>query len=348
MKDSIGYTLSTLADITKAELISDSPDYRISGLRPLTDANAEDLSFLSNPSYIRYLEKTQAGCVILKQDHAALFSGHKLIVDDPYLAYAKVSALFDHTVYPCQGVHESAVVSESAIIHETACIGAHVVIEDRVQVGENVSIEAGAVIGHDSIIGDNSRVARNVTICHGVSIGKRSIVHSGAVVGSDGFGNAFDGNAWHKITQIGGVVIGNDVEIGASTCIDRGALGNTVIGDGVRLDNLIQIGHNVEIGNHTAIAAMAGVSGSTQIGKYCIIAGQAGLAGHLKIADQVQVGGMAMVTGSISKSGSYASGTGLMDIRRWRKNAVRFRQLDDIAKRLGALEKQALGKTSNG
>ena len=201
-------------------------------------------------------------------------------------------------------------------------------------------IDAGVVVGHDAVIGQDTHLARNVTICHGVSIGERVIIHCGAVIGCDGFGNARESGRWHKIAQIGSVIIGNDVEVGSCTCIDRGALGNTVIGDGVRLDNLIQVAHNVVIGKNTAIAASVGISGSTRIGENCTIAGAAGFAGHIEIADNVHIGGMAMVTRSISTPGAYASGTGFMEARDWRKNVIRFRQLDDLAKRIKKLEKQ--------
>ena len=189
------------------------------------------------------------------------------------------------------------------------------------------------------MIGKDTHLARNATICHGVYIGERVIIHPGAIIGSDGFGNARSEGKWYKIAQIGGVVIGNDVEIGACTCIDRGALDDTVIMDGARLDNLIQIAHNVVIGKNTAIAASVGISGSTRLGDNCTVAGQAGFAGHIDIADNVHIGGMAMVTRSISTSGAYASGTGLMESKQWRKNAVRFRQLDTMARRLQKLEK---------
>lgn len=202
-----------------------------------------------------------------------------------------------------EGVHPSAVVASDVEIHPTAAIGPQVVIESGVQISEGVRIDAGAVIGHDSVIGKNSHICRNVSVCHGVFIGERSIIHANAVIGADGFGNARLDGQWHKIAQIGGVVIGNDVEIGSCTCIDRGALGDTVIQDGVRIDNLVQIAHNVVIGKHTAIAANVGISGSTRVGEYCTIAGASGLAGHITIADHVHLSGMAMVTKSITRPG---------------------------------------------
>ncbi len=327
------YTLSELAEKAGAILQGD-PDKRLSGLNTLQNAESHELSFLANPAYKRYLCDSKAGAVILGPDMAKEFSGNVLVLDNPYLGYARLSSLFTKDRGAEAGVHPSAVVHPTADIDPTAAIGANVVIEAGVQIAEQVRIDAGTVVGHDSILSAHVHLHRNVTICHGVTIGKRSIIHPGALIGGDGFGNAQSENRWHKITQIGGVIIGDDVEIGGNTCIDRGALGNTEIHNGARLDNLIQIAHNVVIGESTAIAASVGISGSTKIGKNCTIAGAAGFAGHLTIADGTFVSGMAMITRSITKPGSYASGTGFMDARDWRKNVVRFRQLDDMARRL--------------
>nr|MDT0253868.1 UDP-3-O-(3-hydroxymyristoyl)glucosamine N-acyltransferase [Endozoicomonas sp.] len=262
------------------------------------------------------------------------------ILDNPYLGYARLSSLFDPNRGGGAGIHPSAVVDETAVVDPSAAIGANVVVEAGVQIAAGVRIDSGTVVGHDSVLGVDVYLHRNVTVCHGVIIGDRTIIHSGAVIGGDGFGNAHSDGRWHKIAQIGGVVIGCDVEVGNNTCIDRGALGNTEIHDGVRLDNLIQIAHNVIIGENTAIAASVGISGSTTIGKNCTIAGAAGFAGHLTIADGTFISGMAMITRSITKSGSYSSGTGFMESRDWRKNVVRFRQLDDLARRIKQLEKR--------
>ncbi|WP_067519833.1 UDP-3-O-(3-hydroxymyristoyl)glucosamine N-acyltransferase [Endozoicomonas ascidiicola] len=332
------YVLAELAEYCGAQVKGDR-DTAISGLNTLQDARSHELSFLANPAYARYLETTQAGAVILSPKIAEDYSGNALILDNPYLGYARLSSLFDTDRGLESGVHPSAVVDGSAQIDDSAAIGANVVIEANVHIAAGARIDAGTVIGHDSVIGENVRLHRNVTICHGVSIGARSIIHSGAVIGGDGFGNAHSDGKWHKISQIGGVVIGCDVEIGNNTCIDRGALGNTEIHDGARLDNLIQIAHNVVIGENTAIAASVGISGSTRIGKSCTIAGAAGFSGHLTIADNTFISGMAMITNSIKTPGSYSSGTGFMESREWRKNVVRFRQLDNLAKRLKKLER---------
>ncbi|MGB1271738.1 MAG: UDP-3-O-(3-hydroxymyristoyl)glucosamine N-acyltransferase, partial [Endozoicomonas sp.] len=328
------YTLSELAEHSGARL-QGNPDRKLSGLNTLQDAQSHELSFLANPTYARFLESTRAGAVILSpndiQQHSEKYRGDALILDNPYLGYARLSFLFDSDRGAEPGVHSSAVVSDSASVDPTAAIGANAVIESGVQIEAGVRIDAGTVVGHDSILATDVHLHRNVTICHGVTIGERSIIHAGAVIGGDGFGNAHSEGLWHKIAQIGGVVIGRDVEIGSNTCIDRGALGNTEIHDGVRLDNLIQIAHNVVIGENTAIASAVGISGSTKIGKNCTIAGAAGFAGHLTIADNTFISGMAMITRSITKAGAYSSGTGFMDARDWRKNVVRFRQLDDLA-----------------
>ena len=331
------YSLSELAEKAGA-VVQGNPERRVSGLNTLQDAGSEELSFLANPAYARYLETTRAGAVILSPETAEQYSGDALVLDNPYLGYAQLSGMFSSDRGAESGVHASAVVHPEASVHASAAIGPNVVVEAGVQIAEGARIDSGAVVAHDSVIGAGVHLHRNVTVCHGVVIGDRSIIHAGAVIGGDGFGNANSGGRWYKIAQIGGVVIGKDVEIGSNTCIDRGALGNTEIHDGVRLDNLIQIAHNVVIGENTAIASAVGISGSTKIGKNCTIAGAAGFAGHLTIADNTFIGGMAMITRSITKPGAYASGTGFMDARDWRKNVVRFRQLDSIARRLKKVE----------
>ena len=333
------YTLSELAEKAGAVLQGD-PEKQLSGLNTLQDAQHNELSFLANPAYARYLSDTNAGAVILSPEVAKKYTGDALVLDNPYLGYALLSSLFSTDRGAEAGIHPSAAVHPKAIVHSSAAIGANTVIEAGVQIAENVRIGAGTVVGHDSILSADVHLHRNVTVCHGITIGQRSIIHSGSVIGGDGFGNAQADGKWYKIAQIGGVVIGDDVEIGSNTCIDRGALGNTEIHNGVRLDNLIQIAHNVVIGENTAIASAVGISGSTKIGKNCTIAGAAGFAGHLTIADGTFISGMAMITRSITKPGAYASGTGFMDVRDWRKNVVRFRQLDDMARRLKKLEKQ--------
>jgi len=208
-----------------------------------------------------------------------------------------------------------------------------------------VVVGAGSVVGADSVLGDHTRLHANVTVCHGVVIGQRVILQSGCVIGGDGFGFAHDGGQWHKIAQLGGVVLGDDVEVGSCSNIDRGALGNTVIGNDVKIDSQVQIAHNVTVGDHSALAGCSGIAGSTHVGKHCMLGGGAGVAGHLTICDGVQITGMSLVTNSIHQPGVYSSGTGAMRNAQWRKNAVRFKQLDDIANRLSRLEKYHRGQS---
>lgn len=315
-------------------------DKKINGIATLEKAKSSELSFLSNPRYKKYLPGCKAGAILLRPSDASEYSGNILVVLDPYLAYARVSHLFDKKPkYAVGVVHPSSLISNNASVSSTASIGAFTVIERGAKISPHVTIGPHCYIGANCHIGEGGYLAPRVTLYHDVKIGKRVIVQSGAVIGSEGFGFANDKGKWHKIAQIGGVLIGNDVEIGSNTVIDRGALTNTTIGNGVKLDNQIQIAHNVEIGDHTAIAACVGISGSTKIGKYCMLAGGVGLVGHINICDNVTFTGMTMVTHSISEPGVYSSGTAIQPSPEWRKSAARLRQLDDIAKRLRKLEK---------
>ena len=333
------YTLSELAEYLQAE-IKGNPNTVVSGLATLQEAQPGTLSFLANPAYEKYLSTTQASAVILTPERASSFSGQALVVSDPYLGFATVSGLFSPGDGELTGIHRSAVVAEGVQVHGDAWIGPGCVIESGAVIAAGVRLLGNSYIGCDSRIAEDTLLKANVTVCHGVVIGRRCIIHPGVVLGSDGFGFASAAGEWVKISQLGGVVIGDGVEIGANTTIDRGALGNTVIHDGVKLDNLIQVAHNVEIGKNTAIAANVGISGSTTIGRGCIIAGGAGIAGHLTIGDNVHIAGMGMVTKSILEPGLWSSGgVGSMPVKEWRKNTVRFRQLDDMARRLRSLEK---------
>lgn len=333
------FTLAQLAEILGAELRGD-PQKTISGMATLQDATAEEMSFLANPHYRKQLEHTQAGVMLLSAADAAEYAGDCLIVADPYLAYAKLSHYFDRTPQLPAGIHPSAVIADSALIDSTASIGPGVVIEEHALIAAGVSIGAQCFIGARSRIAEQSRLAARVTLYHDVTMGQRVVVQSGAVIGGEGFGFAKHQGQWHKIAQIGGVTIGNDVEIGANTTIDRGALSDTLIGNDVKLDNQIQIAHNVQIGDHTAIAACVGISGSAKIGRNCMLAGGVGLVGHIDICDDVFITGMTMVTHSITEPGAYSSGTAMQPAADWKKSAVRFRQLDDLARRLRALEKR--------
>jgi UDP-3-O-[3-hydroxymyristoyl] glucosamine N-acyltransferase len=312
----------------------------IVGLNTLQDADPKELSFLANPSYRDFLTDTKAGAVIITVDDLEGYQGNALLMDNPYLGYALASSLFDRTPVLEPGIHPTSVIADSASVANTATIGPNVVIGEGVTIGESSIIGAGTVVGDNSILGSHCRIAANVTIYHGVSIGDNVIVHSSAVIGADGFGFAHNQRHWVKIHQLGGVVVGNRVEIGACTTIDRGALGDTVIEDGVILDNHVQIAHNVHVGENTAMAGCSGISGSTVVGKNCIFAGQSGVVGHVTICDGVQLTGGTIVTKSLDKPGSYSSGTAFSTSREWRKNAVRFNQLDDLAQRIKQLEKK--------
>lgn len=332
------YTLTELAKLLNAQIRGDA-DYQISGIAPLDRAQANQISFLSNSQFRSHLINTNAGAVIVTADEATHCPSNALIMKDPYLGYAKVATLFVTAPMHQPGIHATAAVGENSQIHPSVHIAAHCVIGNNVSIGENSVIKAGCVIADNCVIGKQTRLEANVTLYHDIQIGERVIIHSGVIVGSDGFGMANDNGVWQKIPQLGTVIIGNDVEIGANTTIDRGALNNTVIENGVKLDNLIQIAHNVTIGAHTAIAACTAIAGSATIGKHCMIGGGSSIVGHIEIADQVILVGTSVVEKSIKEAGIYGSGTGLLPFRELKRNVVRFRQLDDIVRRLQKLEK---------
>ncbi|MCK5719901.1 MAG: UDP-3-O-(3-hydroxymyristoyl)glucosamine N-acyltransferase [Thiomargarita sp.] len=312
----------------------------ITGIASLTEANKQEISFFSNNLYRQNLTKTQAAAVILSSKDQDLCQVSQLVMENPYLGYAKAARFFCPPPSRISGIHPTAWVSEQAIFdRNTVSIGSQAVINAKVKLGKNIFIGAGCVLESEVEIDDDSQLMANVTLCAGTYLGKRVIVHPGAVIGSDGFGNANDAGKWIKVPQLGGVIIGDDVEIGANTTIDKGALENTIIGNGARLDNQIQIGHNVEIGEHTALAGCVGIAGSTRIGRYCKIGGGVGIAGHLELVDYVCVTGGSIVLQSIRKPGVYSSGTALELNQNWHRNYHRFKQLDTMAKRLNKLEK---------
>lgn len=340
---SFSCSLAELAERLGATLVGDG-ERRVSGLATLSDAGPEDISFLANKAYLKFLPETRAAAVLLHPAHGGECPTSRLELDNPYLAYAELSRLFDPLAARAPtGIDASATVADDATLGRNVDIGPQAVIESGVVLGDDVIIGPGSVVGADSVIGAGSLLHANVTIYHGVVIGKRAILHSGCVIGGDGFGFAHDGNGWRKIAQLGGVIIGDDAEVGSCTSIDRGALGDTVIGNDVKIDSLVQIAHNVQIGEHSALAGCVGIAGSTRVGRHCMLGGGVGLAGHLTICDGVQVTGMSLVTNSINAPGVYSSGTGAMSNALWRKNAVRFKQLDDIAKRLTRLERDNRG-----
>ncbi|SHM82230.1 UDP-3-O-[3-hydroxymyristoyl] glucosamine N-acyltransferase [Pseudomonas asturiensis] len=339
--------LGQLAEFLGATLRGDK-DKDINGLATLQEAGPDQISFLANPQYRKFLVDTQAAAVLLKPADADSFTGNALLVPDPYLAYARISHLFDPKPKAAAGIHPTAVIAADAVVDPAASVGAFAVIESGARIAAQVTIGAQCFIGARCEIGEGGWLAPRVTLYHDVRIGKRVVIQSGAVLGGEGFGFANEKGVWQKIAQIGGVTIGDDVEIGVNTAIDRGALADTRIGNGVKLDNQIQIAHNVQIGDHTAMAACVGISGSTKIGKHCMLAGGVGLVGHIEICDGVFITGMTMVTHSITEPGSYSSGTAMQPAAEWRKSAARLRKIDDMARRLQKLEKAVDTVTSVG
>ena len=338
------FTLAQLAERLNASLSGDA-NLVVTGLAALQDAGADQLSFLANPQYRKYLASTRAGAVLLTPADAEAFTGNALIVANPYLAYGQLSHLFDRKPIASAGIHPSAIIAADAQIDPCASIGPGVVIESGVRIAAGVTLGAHCVIGARSQIGEGGWLAPRVTLYHDVCIGRRVVIQSGAVIGGEGFGFANEKGVWQKIAQIGGVSIGDDVEIGANTTIDRGALADTIIGNGVKLDNQIMIAHNVQIGDHTAMAGCVGISGSTKIGKHCMIAGGVGMLGHIEVCDHVLVTGMTMVTRSITEPGAYSSGTAMQPAAEWKKSVARLRQLDDMARRLQQVEKRLAAVT---
>ena len=331
-------SLSALAERFGLTLRGDGAK-QISGVGTLSTATPDQLSFLSNAQYRKDLAHSRAGVIVLRQEDADDWHGDALFARDPYVAYAKIAALFENVSAANAGVHPSSVVAPTARVSPTASIGPLCVIEDGAIVEDGAHIGASCVIGLHCIVGAQSQLKARVTLVTRVTLGKRVIIHSGAVLGADGFGLAFERDHWIKVPQLGGVRVGDDCEIGANTTIDRGALEDTVLEDDVRLDNQIQIAHNVHIGAHTAMAGCSAVAGSARIGRYCLIGGNAGILGHITIADNVRITAKAMVTQSIEKAGEYSSGLPSQEAGAWRKNAVRFRHLDELFRRVATLEK---------
>ena len=319
--------------LNKAELSAAQLCLHLDGIGNLTTANPQQLSFLANPHYIPSLANSQAGVVLTTAEHRDKVGLNTvvLIVAAPYLAYASASQLFAYQQPFMSGIHPSAVIAESAVIGNGVTIGPFCVIGEQVQIGERSVLDANVVIESNTTIGTDCVIKSQVVIGHDCVLGNHVRLHAGVSIGAEGFGFAPTSNpsitGWERIAQLGRVVIGDHVRIGSQTCIDRGAIDDTVIGNHVIIDNLVQVAHNVRIGDGTAIAAQTGIAGSTTIGKRCIIGGAVGITGHIDITDDVTLSGMTMVTKSITKSGSYSSGTAAMPTANWRRAAVRFRQL---------------------
>jgi UDP-3-O-[3-hydroxymyristoyl] glucosamine N-acyltransferase len=309
-------------------------DAEVCGVAPLQAEAPSDgaLAFLANPAYRKHLAATRVAAVVLHPAEAAHCPVPALLSTNPYATYARIAALFERVPARPAGVHASAAIDPTATIDPSAHIGAFVSIGARSVVAAGAMVGAGCVIGEDCVVGAGSELVARVTLVRRVRLGERVRIHPGAVLGADGFGLAVDGGRWINVPQLGGVVVGDDCEIGANTTIDRGAIDDTVLEEDVRLDNQIQIGHNVRIGAHTAMAGCVAVAGSTRIGRWCLVGGAAGIVGHLEITDKVTIGAMSLVTHSLDEPGEYASGTPLQPKREWRKNAARFGQLDRLAR----------------
>ena len=322
------YSLGELAVRFGLELRGD-PTLRVSRVATLHQASAGSLSFLANPRYKKHLPTTQAVAVVVGPNDVDGCPVAALIATNPYLAYARIASVLYPAPPPVPGIHPSAVVAEGAKIAASAAVGPLCVIEAGAEVGERAQLGAGCTLFAGARVGDDTRLMPRVTLYADVVLGRRCLLHSGAVVGSDGFGFAPDSGGWFKVPQVGSVRIGDDVEIGANTTIDRGAIEDTVVGDGVKLDNQIQVAHNVVIGAHTAIAACTGISGSTTIGQRCMVGGMVGFAGHLTIADDVIITGCSLVSASIREAGSYSSGMPTVPTRAWRRMVANLRRFGE-------------------
>jgi UDP-3-O-[3-hydroxymyristoyl] glucosamine N-acyltransferase len=337
-------SLSQIAARLGGEVCGD-PDTLIRRIGPLQGATADTISFLSNPKYAAQLADSAAGCVVVAPSarDAAVARGAAIVTPDPYLYFARLTQWWGELTRPRPqpGVHPSAVIEAGAVVDPSATVGPLAVIGEGAQLGAGVVIGSHCSIGARARIGAGSRLAPHVTLGFDCEMGERCVVHSGVVIGADGFGFAPNQGAWEKIEQLGAVRIGNEVEIGANTCIDRGALDDTVIEDGVKLDNLIQVAHNVHIGAHTAIAGCVAIAGSARIGRHCTIAGGVGIVGHIEICDRVHVSAFTLVSRSIKQPGIYSGSFPFDDNASWEKNAATLRQLHALRERVRALEKQS-------
>lgn len=304
-----------------------NPKTRISYASTLISAQQGAISFYTNSFYLEQLKSTKASVVVIKSSDISNCSVDALLSDDPYLIFSKIVALLNPLPIFESGINSSASISEKAQISDSAFIGPHCCIGDEVDIGENVYVGPGCIIDGNIEVGANTRLIANVTLINKIKIGKRVIIHPGAIIGSDGFGNAKTDKGWLKIAQLGGVRVGDDVEIGSNTTVDRGSLDDTEINDGVRLDNQIQIGHNVSIGEDTAIAASAAIGGSAIIGKRCMIAGQVGMVGHITVCDDVRINGGSVVTKNIKKPGVYSGSFAADEDKIWKKLVAKIRRL---------------------
>ncbi|NRN29430.1 UDP-3-O-(3-hydroxymyristoyl)glucosamine N-acyltransferase [Photorhabdus heterorhabditis] len=335
--------LADLAQQLNAQLHGDG-DIVITGIAPMHSANNEQITFLSDSRYRERLGECQAAAVVLSESDLPYCNVPALVVSNPYLAYAYMAQIMDTTPAPAQDIHPSAVISPQVTLGKNVSVGANAVIESDVVLGDNVVIGAGCFIGKNTHIGAGSRLWANVSVYHDIEMGEQCLVQSGAVIGSDGFGYANDHGNWVKIPQLGSVIIGDRVEIGACTTIDRGALDNTIIGNGVIIDNQCQIAHNVIIGDNTAVAGGVIMAGSLKIGHYCMIGGASVINGHMEICDKVTITGMSMVMRPITEPGVYSSGIPAQPNKVWRKTSALVMNINEMNKRLKSVERKLEGK----
>lgn len=315
------------------------PERAVDTVGTLAAASPRAIAFLANPRLATALARTGAAAVILREESLADCPVDALIASNPHAAFARIASVLHPAPTAPAGIHASAVVDPSAVLDPSAHIGPQAVIAARARIGARCVIGAGSVIGADTVIGEDTRLVARVTILERVVLGARVLVHPGAVLGAEGFGFAREGEAWLHVPQIGGLSIGDDVEIGANTTIDRGALEDTVIGAGVKIDNLVQIGHNCTIGAHTAIAGCVGIAGSSHIGARCQLGGGVGIAGHLKICDDVALTGFALVVSDIDEPGIYSSGIPVEKAADWRKVVGRLKRIDSLSRRVAKLDR---------
>jgi UDP-3-O-[3-hydroxymyristoyl] glucosamine N-acyltransferase len=339
-------SLGELAVRFGCELRGD-PDVRVDSIASLAAAHAGAVTFLANPKLRPVLETTKATAVVLDKRSADACPVAALVAANPHATFARIATLlYPRPVAPA-GVHPTAVVSPEAKVDPTAHVGPFVVIGPNAVIGARASLGPHSIVEEGVVVGEDVRLVARVTLCHHVQVGARSVLQPGAVIGADGFGFANDSGRWLAVPQVGNVILGPDVEIGCNTTIDRGAIGDTVLEEGVKLDNQIQIGHNCYIGAHSAMAACVGLSGSVTVGKRCMIGGMAGIVGHLSICDDVAVTGLTMVSRSITRPGVYSGGIPAEDARTWRRIVGRLKRIDSMASRIGALERATGTRTAD-
>lgn len=318
-----------------------NPDTRVERVGTLVNADGQSVAFLSEDRNRRELAATRAAVVVLDRESADACPTAALICENPRATFARITALLYPAAPPVPGIHASAIVEANASIDVSAYVGPHAVIGERAVIGPRTYVGPRCIVEHDTKLAEDVRLVASVTLCHGVRIGARTVIQPGAVIGADGFGFAPERGRWVKVPQIGSVIVGADVEIGSNTTVDRGAIEDTIIEEGAKLDNQIQIGHNVRIGAHTVIAGCTGISGSTVIGRHCVIGGAVGIAGHLMICDGVTITGFAMVSRSLTEPGVYSSGIPIEESKVWRRQVARYRKLETYEKRLKQLERAA-------